>query len=261
MRVLGFDTATRSTAVAVLDSESGAVHERRDQPPAQGRPRHTTRLLPLAAQTLADAGTDWSGVGLIAVGTGPGTFTGIRIGVASARALARARQLPIAGVSTLQALAASAARSWTGAELLLAVLDARRGELFAAGWDPAEVGRAGAEPVLAPRAIAPEALADELAGSAERWLAVGDGALAYRPAMEGAGARVPAGDSPLHRVSAGEICRLALTARAGAAGDVRPDYLREPDAKMRRGRVTARSRTTHPAVSPARPDAERRRSA
>lgn len=260
MRVLGFDTATRTTVVAVLDTESGTVHERRDDPPAEGRPRHTTRLLPLAVQTLADAGTDWSGVGLIAVGTGPGTFTGIRIGVASARALGRARQLPIAGVSSLQALAASAAGSRAGAELLLAVLDARRGEVFAAGWDPGEVGRAGAEPVLSPRALAPEALADELAGSAARWLAVGDGALAHRPAIERAGARVPDDDSPLHRVSAGEICRLALTAGAGAAGDVRPDYLREPDAKMRRGRVTARGRTTHAADCQAT-DAERRRSA
>lgn len=238
MRVLGLDTATRATAVAVLDSETGIVHERRDDPPADARPRHTTCLLPLAAQALADAGTDWSGVGLIGVGTGPGTFTGLRIGVASARALACARAVPIAGVSTLQALAAAAAGSLIGDELLLAVLDARRGEVFAAGWDPVELDRGGAEPRLAPRTLAPAALADALAGSAERWFAVGDGALAYRAAIEGAGARVPADDSALHRVSAAAICRLALAARAGAAGDVRPDYLREPDATLgRRGRA------------------------
>ncbi len=134
MRVLGLDTATRATAVAVLDTETETVHERRDDPPAEGRPRHTTQLLGLAAQALAGAGTDWSGIGLIAVGTGPGTFTGIRIGIATARALACARGLPIAGVSTLRALAASAAGAETGEELLLAVLDARRGEVFAAGW-------------------------------------------------------------------------------------------------------------------------------
>jgi len=233
MIVLGLDTATRATAVAVLDSETGAMHERRDDPPAEERPRHTTRLLPLARQVLADAGTDWSGVELIAVGTGPGTFTGIRIGVATARALASARRAPIAGVSTLQALASAAVGAERDGELLLAVLDARRREVFVAGWDPVEAGRADAEPVLAPRTLAPHLLADALAGSGERWLAVGDGALAYRAEVEGAGARVPAEDSPLHRVSAGEICRLARTARAGTPGEVRPDYLREPDAKLR----------------------------
>jgi tRNA threonylcarbamoyladenosine biosynthesis protein TsaB len=233
MKVLGFDTATRATAVAVLDSETGTVHERRDDPPGAGRPRHTTRLLPLAAQALADAGTDWPRVGLIAVGTGPGTFTGIRIGVATARALATARGTPIAGVSTLQALAAAAVGAAEDGERVLAVLDARRSEVFVAGWAPGDSGRAGAEPVLAPRALAPQALADALAGTGERWLAVGDGVLAYRADVERAGARVPGADSPLHRVSAAEICRLALSARAGAARDVRPQYLREPDAKLR----------------------------
>jgi tRNA threonylcarbamoyladenosine biosynthesis protein TsaB len=239
MRVLGLDTATRATAVALLDTEDEAVHELRDDPPAGERPRHTTRLLALAAQALADGGTDWSGIGLIGVGTGPGTFTGIRIGIATARALARARSVPIAGVSTLQALALGAAGAVTGPERLLAVLDARRSELFVAGWDPAEVGRAGAEPLLAPQALAPATLVDVLAASGERWLAVGDGVLAYTEAVERAGARTLEAGSPLHRVSGAGICRLALTAEAGAADAVAPDYLREPDAKPARDRVGA----------------------
>jgi tRNA threonylcarbamoyladenosine biosynthesis protein TsaB len=234
MKVLGLDTATRATAVAVLDTETGTVHERRDDPPGDARPRHTTRLLPLAAQALTDAGTDWPGIGLIAVGTGPGTFTGLRIGIASARALACAREVPIAPVSTLRALALRSAGAETEAELLLAVLDARRSEVFTAGWRPGEVGLTGAEPVLAPRALAPDALAEMLAGSGERWLAVGDGALAYRAALERGGARVPADDSPLHRVSAADICRLALTVEPRVPDDVHPDYLREPDAERRR---------------------------
>jgi tRNA threonylcarbamoyladenosine biosynthesis protein TsaB len=239
MKILGLDTATRATAVAVLDTETETVHELRDDPSAGDRPRHTTRLLPLAAQALADAGTDWSGIGLIAVGTGPGTFTGIRIGITTARALASACSVPIAGVSTLQALALGAAGAVSGAERVLAVIDARRGEVFVAGWEPGEVAVAGAEPQLAARALAPAALTDVLGVAGERWLAVGDGVLAYPAEIEGGGARVPEADSPLHRVRAAEICRLALTAEAGAAHAVRPDYLREPDAKLTRDRVQA----------------------
>ncbi len=239
MKVLGLDTATRATAVAVLDTETGTVHELRDDPSARDRPRHTTRVLPLAAQALAEAGADWSGIGLIAVGIGPGTFTGIRIGVTTARALASARSVPIAGVSTLQALALGAAGAVSGEERLLAVLDARRAEVFLAGWQPDEVVTAGSEPLLAARALAPAALDDLLSGAGERWLAVGDGVLAYPTEIERAGVRVPEADSPLHRVHAAEICRLALTAEAGAASGVTPDYLREPDAKPTRDRVQA----------------------
>lgn len=237
MRVLGLDTATRATTVALLDTQAHTVHERRDDPPAGERPRHTTRLLPLAVEALADGRTDWSALGLIGVGTGPGTFTGIRIGIATARALAAARSIPIAGVSTLQALAAGAAGSGRGEERLLAVLDARRGEVFVAGWDPGEVAVAGVEPLLAPRALAPAALADLLAATGGRWLAVGDGVLAYPEAVERAGARAPDAGSPLHRVSAAHICRLALTAHPGAPDAVVPEYLREPDAKPARDRL------------------------
>jgi tRNA threonylcarbamoyladenosine biosynthesis protein TsaB len=261
VKVLGLDTATRATSVAVLDTETQTVHERRDDPPAGERPRHTTRLLALATQALGDARATWSGIGLIAVGIGPGTFTGIRIGIATARALSSARAVPIAGVSTLRALAAGAGDQVSGDERLLAVLDARRGEVFVAGWDPGQVALPGTAPQPAPRAVAPAGLAELLAASGDRWLAVGDGVTAYRAAIEAAGARAPADDSPLHRVNAGEICRLALSARAGTADDVLPDYLREPDAQLARTRARARSRTTHAADRQARPDAERRRSA
>jgi tRNA threonylcarbamoyladenosine biosynthesis protein TsaB len=240
MKVLGLDTATRATTVAVLDTETGIVCERRDDPPADVRPRHTTRLLGLAAEALAESHTDWSGVGLVAVGTGPGTFTGIRIGVATARALASARAVPIAPVSTLRALASGAREAAGDGERVLAVLDARRGEVFVAGWDPATVRLAGAEPLLAARALAPAALGELLGDGAERWLAVGDGVVAYRHAIEQTGAHVAEDDSPLHQVRAGEICRLGLIAQPGAADDVHPDYLREPDAQPSAQRAAAR---------------------
>ena len=109
MRVLGLDTATASTAVGLLeltaDGRELIAIERRDDPPPRTRPRHTSALLALAIDALDEAGIGWDELDLLAVGTGPGTFTGLRIGISTARALARARELPIVGVSTLRSLA------------------------------------------------------------------------------------------------------------------------------------------------------------
>ena len=142
MRVLGLDTATSATAVGLLelaaDGRELTAIERRDDPPPRTRPRHTSALLALAIDALDEAGVGWDDLDLLAVGTGPGTFTGLRIGISTARALARARELPIVGVSTLRSLASGAAAAAQAQDrLALAVLDARRGEVFAAGWaDP-----------------------------------------------------------------------------------------------------------------------------
>jgi tRNA threonylcarbamoyladenosine biosynthesis protein TsaB len=255
MRVLGMDTATSATTVAVWNTETGTVLERRDDPPVGARPRHTTRLLALAAQALADAGTDWAGVDLYAVGTGPGTFTGIRIGVATARALASARGTPIVGVSTLRALASGAvgappdqvqapsavpAAPVTPVPAVLAVLDARRREVFAAGWSTSEIRDPGAPARLIPRALAPGALAHLLAQRGERWLAVGEGAVQSRTLLQAAGAIVPADASPRHRLDATEICRLALGLTPRTPDEIHPEYLRLPDAELSRRAAAAR---------------------
>ena len=243
MRVLGLDTATRATAVALLDSDSGRGLECRDDPPAVSRPRHTAKLLGLVARALRETGLDWADIDLVAVGTGPGTFTGIRIGVSSARALAAARERPIVGVSTLRALAAGAApAAQAAARRPLAVLDARRHEVFAAGWSTATVRDPAAPAHPRPRALAPGELAGELAGDAGSWLAVGDGALAYRAVLQDAGIAVAADAAPEHRVSALQICRLALDLPAGAVDDVHPEYLRLADAELHRRAVVEAAR-------------------
>src|SRR5262245_62002674 len=95
--ILGMDTATPSTAVAVLPGR-----ERRHDPAPGKRPGHAAHLLALVSELVGD----WSEVERIAVGVGPGGFTGLRIGIATARALAQARDLPLVGVSSLAALAA-----------------------------------------------------------------------------------------------------------------------------------------------------------
>jgi tRNA threonylcarbamoyladenosine biosynthesis protein TsaB len=221
--ILGIDTATASTAAAVW-SPAGPAREARDDPAFGQRPQHAGRLLALIEEVLE--GTSWGEVERIAVGVGPGGFTGLRHGIATARALAQGRGLPLAGVSSLEALARGA-QPEAGERAVLAVIDARRGEVFAAAWQ-------GEERLLEPVAIAPGQLAAKLgAGRLAGPLAAGDGAVRFREQLERAGAAVPDDRSPAHRVSAIEICRL------GAAGDVTdrdrlvPDYRREPDAKPR----------------------------
>jgi tRNA threonylcarbamoyladenosine biosynthesis protein TsaB len=210
--------------VALWDPAVGLELELRDDPAPGERPGHATRLLPLLADLLERAGGGWEAVDRIAVGIGPGTFTGLRIGVATARALAGARELPLVGVSSLEALAAGAEGN-----LVLAVIDARRGEAFAAAWH-------GKELVLEPSALRPGALAEEArrlaAARGAAPLAVGDGALRFSEQLEVAGAVVPPPDSRAHRINAINHCRLAAGLPATSPAQVEPAYLRAPDAEI-----------------------------
>jgi tRNA threonylcarbamoyladenosine biosynthesis protein TsaB len=212
--VLGLDTATSATVAGVL--RNGEVFEVRDDPPPGTRPAHAGRLLGAAEQALAAAEVGWDDLDRIAVGVGPGSFTGLRIGIATARALAQARRLPVVGVSTLEALARGAE-----AEVVLAVLDARRGEVFAGG-------------PFAPAALAPEALAERVRAMPVAPLAVGDGAVRFRGSLEAAGAHVPPDEDGVHRLRAEHVCRLGAEGRATDRDALLPDYLREPDAVPRR---------------------------
>jgi tRNA threonylcarbamoyladenosine biosynthesis protein TsaB len=225
--ILGFDTATPATAVAVLPDAGEPVELRHDPAPGE-RPGHARELLPLAQQALNAVGATFADVARIAVGVGPGTFTGLRIGVATARALAQGTGAEVAAISTLDALAEAA----DAAERpVLAVLDARRGEAFAAAY-------LGGERVAGPVAIAPEelaAFAERAAAGAARaaWLAVGDGAIRFRDRLVPA-ADVPGDDSTLHRVSALAVCRLARAAPPVDRHALLPEYVRPPDAVPRR---------------------------
>jgi tRNA threonylcarbamoyladenosine biosynthesis protein TsaB len=221
--VLGFDTATPSTAVG-LRLGDGSTLQARDDPTPGEHPGHATRLLTMAGTLLAEAGIGWGALQRIAVGVGPGTFTGLRVGVATARGLAQSLAVELVGVSSLRALAKGAGGEEDGP--LLVAIDARRGEVFAAAY-------AAGEELMTPRAVAPDDLESILTPGVGRWWAVGDGAVRYRNQLELAQATVPADASPLHRVSGEAICELGARATAPAGrGAILPDYLRRPDAEI-----------------------------
>jgi tRNA threonylcarbamoyladenosine biosynthesis protein TsaB len=241
MRILAFDTATPATAVALSGPThpgSVVVTARHDPRPGE-RPGHATRLLPLVVKVFERARIGWPDVDRIAVGVGPGTFTGLRIGISTARALARARDIPLVGVSTLQSLALAGSRASLRREdplppeldVALAVVDARRGEVFAASWRIEEAEEFQSALIL-PRALAPEALAELAAPLGSRALAIGNGAIAFREVLERSGSFIPEDDSPLHRVTAVHHCRLAVQMPATIPDEVKPDYLRAPDAEI-----------------------------
>lgn len=241
MIVLGFDTATASSAVA-LRLADGRTREARDDPRPGAHPGHATRLLDMARALLEQGGLGWRDLDRIAAGVGPGTFTGLRVGVATARGLAQSLAIELLGVSSLQALAhgalAGSADGSKGAphDRVLAVIDARRGEAFIAAYVRGD-GIAPRE-LLEPRALAPA----DLAAAIERvdaeqeapagWLAVGDGAVRFRAELEQARVKVPDDESPLHGVRAGSICALAAAATPTTGAQLLPDYRRRPDAEL-----------------------------
>jgi tRNA threonylcarbamoyladenosine biosynthesis protein TsaB len=225
MRVLGFDTATDLTAVAATDGGE-VLFETAIGPEPGGRPAHATRLLPAVEEAVAAAG-GWEEIERLAVGTGPGSFTGLRIGIATARALARAEELELAGAGTLEALARGALHR-SNDRPVLAALDARRGELFTALFG------AGGEQLAEPAVDPPDEVAKRVSQLAEAPLAVGSGALRFCRELRERGAEIPGDDDPSHRVSALEICAIGAEANARLAAE--PLYLRRPDAERWRER-------------------------
>lgn len=227
MSVLAFDTATSATVVAVAAADGALLAESRHDPAPGEKPGHGPQLLALCDRALREADLGWRDVRRIGAGVGPGTFTGLRIGVATARALAQGLGVPVVPVDTLEALALGARDAGLDGPVL-AVVDARRGEAFVAAWD------ADGRRLMEPAAWRPERLAEATNLDCGAWQAVGDGAVRFRESLEAAGVAVPADDDPVHRVAAGPLGRLAAEGPVVERDALVPRYVRAPDAKVRR---------------------------
>jgi tRNA threonylcarbamoyladenosine biosynthesis protein TsaB len=234
--LVGLDTSTRGTSVAVL-VPGGREVERRDDPAVHESPRHAEVLQTLLEQAMEQAGVGWDQVARICVGTGPGGFTGLRVGVSTARALSQSHDLPIVGVSSLETLARGVELA-SSKELdlpghpevsgpVLAVIDARRGEVFAAIY---RHHRTTMEPGVFPPAELAERVAARREWGRSPMLGVGDGAIRFRAELERAGVAVPSDGSRAHLVSALMVCRLGRAREPVERDALLPDYRREPDA-------------------------------
>jgi tRNA threonylcarbamoyladenosine biosynthesis protein TsaB len=246
VRLLAIETATDSVGVALLRTDGGAaerVHH--------GGRAHAELLAPAIEEVCAVSGCAVADIDEIAVDVGPGLFTGLRVGVATAKALAQALGIAVLGVSSLDVLAEAASERVPPGrrEPVVAVVDARRGEVFAASYrfdgedrapghdgptDPAWVRDDRAEP------ISPEALVDwldALTSVCGRVRVVGDGATRYRPLLA---ALAPVDLGWAADLSAPPPLALARLARRRLArgvpplapADLVPDYRRPADARI-----------------------------
>ena len=238
MTVLALDTGTRAGSAALV--RDGEVLAAVEGDPAR---THGERLPADLLRLLASAGTDLADVDLLAVSSGPGSFTSVRVGVATVQALALVHRCPVVPVSTLDAVARELSAATAGTDLLASWMDGQRGEVFAALY----TRETQAERILVPPAAGrPDDVLDGWAGHMEgRTVAFGgDAVTATRDRLDARfGARAILADRlpPL----APTLARLAAE-RAGrgetvAPHAIQPVYVRRPDAEIARDRARSRA--------------------
>jgi tRNA threonylcarbamoyladenosine biosynthesis protein TsaB len=224
MIVLGIETSTPQTSVA-LGGETGILATAS----LAGR-AHQEQVIPTLEHLLRWSGVRLSQIGGIAVGVGPGLFTGLRVGVQTARSLAQVLSVPIMGMTSLDVLAFSVRHT---SRLVAAVIDARRGEVFWAAYRPVPGGvvRQGDYAVAAP-----DRLVAELEALAEDVLVVGDGAILYRNEIEELGSQVEFASVAEAHPQATAMVELSvprfLREEYDRLADVLPVYVRKSDAEI-----------------------------
>lgn len=216
MSELAIDTATAACAVALRSGTEVSIAV----PPASRLlepPAHARELLPAIERVFANSGTSIDQLETVVVGVGPGAFTGLRIGVATARAIATARSIGIKPVSSLAALAAD--RDHAGRTI--AMIDARRNEIFYRVAEQDELG--------SPEDAIAAAVAAAESGPVR---AIGDGAIKLRDQLVDRGIVVPDPDDDAHLVDPVAMLDLAQSIEAVEPEAVTPNYIRPPDAKV-----------------------------
>jgi tRNA threonylcarbamoyladenosine biosynthesis protein TsaB len=243
MLIAALDTATLALSCALCEVEDGEVRlvaERSERAPAKPHPKgstggHAARLPGVLQELLLAAGRRLADVEGYAVGLGPGSFTGLRIGIASWKGLAYGNRRPIAGASSLAALALGANPGAAPGALLVPLLDARKGEVYAGFYRPAGSGLEA----VAPDAVLPAAALAErleaLAGDGARPVLFGEGLSAY---PERLAAFATLGDAP-STPPALAVARLCAAALSGARYDaahlfaLEPHYVRLSEAEVK----------------------------
>jgi tRNA threonylcarbamoyladenosine biosynthesis protein TsaB len=240
MLVAALDTATLSLSCALVELGPGGaarvLAERTEHAPARPAPGatggHGGRLPGALVELLEGEGLRLADVDAYAIGIGPGSFTGLRIGLATWKGLAYASRRPIAGASSLAAMALAAAPDAREGELLVPLLDAKKGEVYA-GFYRAAGG--GLEAVLPEAALAPEALLDRLAALPGA-VAFGEGYAAYSARLEGKLGRFA---TSIAAPRAAAVAALAAPRLQGAAFDAQglfalePHYVRPSEAELK----------------------------
>jgi tRNA threonylcarbamoyladenosine biosynthesis protein TsaB len=240
--LIGFDTSMAVTVACVIPPSGEPVRTPTPDPERLlGPPAHSAELLPALAGLLEQGGTGWDEVTAIAVGVGPGTFTGLRIGLATARGLGQGLGVPLHPVSSLEALAAgiAAGAPLPPGSLALPLIDARRGQVFAALYRVGEVAPGGEEaPALVsawdPVVLDPGLLLERIRALPEAPVCAGDWAIKSAAELKGVGAEVLSSDSGLHAVDALYVCRRGMGVEPVAPEKLHPVYLRLPDAEVQK---------------------------
>lgn len=224
MIVLGLETATAQVGCALEDNQGPVASFHL----ARGR-RHTETLMPAVDYLCRHAGIALADVGAVAVDVGPGLFTGLRVGVATAKALATALRVPTIGLTSLDLLAYPHRRE---EGLVASVVDARRGEVFWALYRPVP---GGVQRMTAHQVSAPEDVASELLAQGEPTLAVGDGACRYRElfaTVDRVTVGEPSGAHPSAAVLVELAHPLAMREEFVAPSELEPLYLRQADVRI-----------------------------
>jgi len=216
MRVLAIDTALAACSVAILDTVYGGIVASESRPMTRG---HAEALIPLVQQVMADADLRWPDIDRLAVTTGPGSFTGLRVGIAAARGIVLAAEKPIIGISTLAAYAAPHMAA-DDRYPVVAAIDARHGQVYLQVFSP------GGRSLSAPRLATLREAA--VAAGENPGCIVGSAAQAVADALSDADARPAV-------VDARPAPDIAWVARMGAVlpsgPPPKPQYLRAPDAQ------------------------------
>ncbi|MEJ5253859.1 MAG: tRNA (adenosine(37)-N6)-threonylcarbamoyltransferase complex dimerization subunit type 1 TsaB [Acidimicrobiales bacterium] len=224
MLILGIDTATPQVSVAVGGHE-GVLASTQS---ARSR-QHAELLTPAIEFTCRQARVELSEISVVAVDLGPGLFTGLRVGIAAAKAMAHALRAPMIGVASLDLVAFPVRFT---PRLIVAAVDARRGELFHAFYRQVP---GGVQRLTDYQVGTADELASEIVARGEECLLVGDGALRYREVFEGL-ARVEIADEGLAYPSATSLVQLAharaLREEFVRTWELAPLYLRKPDAEV-----------------------------